>query len=78
MGRIVDSVLVEQDEVLIGRASTDIEPRGHLTHALDSRQGQDSLQDITFPEHGRNLIQCLHTDPLDAHGRSPVVGHALR
>ncbi len=75
--RVVDGVPVEEDEVLVGAAAADVESAGSLAHALDAREGQDRLDDVSFPEGRRDLADRLHAHLFHAHLRVPVLGHAL-
>ena len=77
VGRIVDGVSVEQDEVLVGAAAADVEAAGGLAHGLDARKREDRLDHVALTEGGGDLVHRLHTHLLHAHLRIPVLGHAL-
>ena len=74
---VVDGAVVEQDEVLVGRASADVEAAGGLSDALHAGQRQDSLHHVGLTEGGRYLGDGVDADLLDAHAGVAVVHHAL-
>ena len=77
VGRVVDGVSVEQDQVLVRAAAADVEAARGLAHALDARKGEDGLDDVPFPEGRRNLVYRLQAHRFHAHLGIPVLGHAF-
>ena len=77
MAGVVDGTVIEEDEVLVSRASADVEPAGGLSHTLDAREGQDGFQHVGLSEGGRYLGDGIDTDTLYAHSGVTVVHHAL-
>ena len=74
---IVEGSVVEQYEVLVGGASADVESAGCFTHGLDSGEGEDGLDDVSFAEGGRDLgdYSCSHA--FETQPRITVVGYRI-
>ena len=78
VGRIPQSHVIEQDEVLVGGAAADIETGRGLPHGFDARQGQDGLDQVSFSEGAGNPVDGLHRNALHTHLGGTVVAHGLR
>ena len=69
--------VVVQDEVLVHRATADVEARGGLAHRLYARKGQHGLDDIGLTEGGGDLLDAVRLDLFYADARRPVQGDAF-
>ena len=63
---IIDSSVVEQNQVLVYGTAAHIETAGSLTHGFNAGQTENGLDDVTFAEGGGNLVDNFYPDALDA------------
>ena len=75
---VEEGAAVEQDQVLVDRAATDIEAGGGFAHGLYARQGQYGLDQVALAESGGDLLDPFELDALQAEAGAPVVGDAFR
>ena len=77
MRGVVDGALVEEDQVLVGRAAADVEAAGGLAYRLHAGEGEHRLEDVALAEGGGNLVEGLDAHVLEAHLRRAVVHAGL-
>ena len=77
MAGVVDGVLVEQHQVLVGRAATHVQAAGGFSNTFDTRQGKHRLDNVSLAEGRRHLAGRSHAHGFHADGRAPVLPHAL-
>ena len=75
---VVQRAVVEQDKVLVGGASADVEAAGSLAHRLDARERQDGLDYVSFAEGGGYLGYDVDPHALQTYLCVAVVGHCVR